>query len=80
MDKGEIRERVIRTISQVMDVAAEEVSDSSSYETIGSWDSLNHMNLIFALEEQFDVQFSDTQIMEMLDVSLIVSALYDAKQ
>ena len=38
---------------------------------IGTWDSLNHMNLIVALEEEFDVTFDEEEINEMISLELI---------
>ena len=39
---------------------AEEINEESSPDTIESWDSLRHMNIVIALEEEFNVQF-DTE-------------------
>ena len=30
-----------------------DVNENSSMDTLGQWDSLNHMNLMMALEEEF---------------------------
>ena len=38
---------------------------------IGTWDSLTHMNLIVALEEEFDVTFDEEEISEMISLELI---------
>ncbi len=36
---------------------------------------MRHMNLIVALEEEFDVRFDDAEVVEMLTVPLIVDIL-----
>jgi acyl carrier protein len=38
---------------------------------IATWDSLNHMNLIVALEEEFNMRFSEEEINELLSLDLI---------
>jgi acyl carrier protein len=38
---------------------------------IATWDSINHMNLIVALEEEFKVRFSENEINELLSLDLI---------
>jgi acyl carrier protein len=38
---------------------------------IASWDSLNHMNLIVALEEEFNVRFDEDEMNELLSIDLI---------
>lgn len=70
-----MKERIIKIISQVMGIPVDRISDDSSPDTIEEWDSLRHMNLILALEEEFGVQFSDKNIVEMLSVELIVEVL-----
>jgi acyl carrier protein len=42
-----------------------------SKDQIATWDSLNHMNLIVALEEEFNVRFSEEEINELLSLDLI---------
>ncbi|MGH9769016.1 MAG: acyl carrier protein [Blastocatellia bacterium] len=70
-----MKERVIRIVSQVMGVPMDQVTEGSSSQTVETWDSLNHMNLILALEEEFGVQFSDEQIMRMLNVGAILAEM-----
>jgi acyl carrier protein len=70
-----MHDKVFRVISQVMNVPLEQVNAESSPDTIGSWDSLNHMNLVFALEEEYRVRFTDDHIVSMLDVASIIITL-----
>jgi acyl carrier protein len=58
-----------------MGVPIEMISGDSSPDTIEEWDSLKHMNLVLALEEEFGIQFTDEQIVEMLSVELIVEVM-----
>ena len=67
-----MKERVFKIFSQVMGIPREEISENSSPDTVESWDSVKHMNLILSLEEEFGMQFSDKEIMEMLSVELIL--------
>ena len=70
-----MKTRVIQTVSEIMSVPVDQISDESSPDTIEAWDSLNHMNLVLALEEEFEVQFSDEKIVAMLSVGMIVAGL-----
>lgn len=42
----------------VTEVLGEAVDDTSSPETTEGWDSLNHLNIILAIEAEFDVQLT----------------------
>lgn len=72
-----MQDSVFEIISQVMNVPRDEIKEDSSPDTIESWDSLNHMNLVFALEEEYGVKFSDEAIVKMLDVASILTALQE---
>jgi acyl carrier protein len=75
MNNDATLEKVTQIISQTMGVPVNRLDGDSSPETVDVWDSLMHMNLVLALEEEFGVQFSDEQIMQMLDVKLITATL-----
>jgi acyl carrier protein len=70
-----MKERVFQTVSQILGLRPEEINEQSSPETIAGWDSLKHMNLILALEEEFGVSFTDEEIMSMVSVELILDTL-----
>ncbi len=71
------RQRVLRAVSQIMDVPADQLTDGSSPDTIDAWDSLRHMNLVLALEEEFGIKFSDQQIMTMSSVERILAGVHE---
>ena len=70
-----LKEKVFKVVSQVMGVPIGELNDDSSPDTIEVWDSIKHMNLILALEEEFNVEFSEENILEMLSIQLIVEIM-----
>jgi len=70
-----IKENIKEVMSLVLEVPAENIDDGSSPDTIESWDSLKHMNLIVALEEEFKIQFTDEEIVEMMSFSIIESTI-----
>lgn len=70
-----MKEKVLQVVSRVMDVPVTELNEDSSPDTVAGWDSLKHMNLVLALEEELGVQFSDTQIVEMNSIGLILEIL-----
>ncbi len=59
----------------VFEVSAENIDDDSSADTIVLWDSLKHMQLVVALEEEFDAQFTDEEIVRMKNYSKIIEVI-----
>ena len=64
--------KIKQIIADVLNINVEELTGNSSPENIDTWDSLNQMNIIVALEENFNFQFTDEQIIEMLNLDLII--------
>ena len=67
--------RIKKVMSAVFEIPIEKIVDSSSSDNIESWDSLKHMNLVVALEEEFELELNDDEIMEMMNYALIKSIL-----
>jgi len=72
-----MKERVFQILSQIMGIPVQDIREDSSPDTIAEWDSLKHMRLVLALEEEFSVRFSDETIVGMLNVSDILKAVSD---
>lgn len=70
-----MKDRVFGIIASIFGCPPESVNEKSSPDSIESWDSLNHMKLILALEEEFDIEFTDDQIINMISGELILSTL-----
>jgi acyl carrier protein len=70
-----IEVRIKNVMSAVFDIPVDQIKDNSSADTIESWDSLKHMNLVVALEEEFEIEFKDDEIIEMMNYPLIIEVL-----
>lgn len=68
-----IEERVLDIVSRTFRVPRGSVSLDSSPDTIATWDSLQQVHLILALEEEFGCQFEVDQIALMRGVRPIVA-------
>jgi acyl carrier protein len=62
-------------MADVFGVDPKSIDENASVDTIAKWNSYNHMNLVLALEEQFNVTFSAEQTVEMLSYPLVKTAL-----
>lgn len=71
MKTVKLDERIKKVLAGVFGVSVEQITESSSPDTIEKWDSLHHMNLIIALEEEFAVEFSDEEVVELMNYEMI---------
>jgi len=59
----------IRTMaSDFFGVPAERITAGSSPQTLEAWDSIQHLNLVLALEEKFSVQLSPEEIEQITNI------------
>ena len=66
-----------KVISNVLGVSIDTINDNSSPDSIDKWDSLSHLNLVMAIEAEFDVELTPEDSMDMLSVKLIRMILSD---
>lgn len=70
-----MKDKVLMIISNIMNVPIKLLNEESSPDNVESWDSLKHLNLILAIEQDFGITLSDEEIIEMLNVQLILEIL-----
>ncbi len=72
---SEIENLTRAVMARVFQVAPEDITSGTSRETLSNWDSLKHMTLILALEEEFGVEFSDKEIVDLKSLQLLLDVL-----
>jgi acyl carrier protein len=65
-------------VSKILHLPLDQITDDSTSNTVDEWDSLGHMKIILALEEEFGLTFDNSQIAEMTSISMI-SSIIEAK-
>lgn len=66
----------IREIAaDVFELLPDELTPSSSPETVARWDSLQHLNLVMALEQAFGVEFTPEEIEGMTSLEAVGQVL-----
>lgn len=68
-------ERLRSVFASVFGLDPSRIQADDSYETIPEWDSVNHINLILALEAEFGVEFDPGEIAELGSVTAIRARL-----
>lgn len=69
-----------KIIATVLKVNIESVDDKASMDTIKSWDSLGHMNLILSIEEEFNVVIPDEEVGSITSYKLIALVVEELLQ
>ena len=74
---GSILERVQQVIADLLGTDAEHVPAAAKLADLESWDSLNHLRVVLALEEEFQIHFSAEEIEQMDRVDAMAAKLID---
>jgi|TARA_B100000315_G_scaffold50858_1_gene45395 acyl carrier protein len=67
----DILKNIIELVADVFGVPVDDIDAKSSKDNIKSWDSINHLNLVLALEETFQKKISPEEIEQMTSVEHI---------
>ena len=51
------------------------LTEKTTQSDVAEWDSLNHAQLIYAIEQHYDIKFSLTEIVNFTDVGQICQAV-----
>jgi len=69
-----VANRVIRVITKTQKLADGRVTESSTFKELGI-DSLDGLNILFAIEEEFDLSVPDDAAMEFKSVPEVVAGV-----
>lgn len=67
--------RVRSVVSATFGIPIAQITDATGSENLESWDSMNHLHLLVALEAEFEVSFDPEQAIELTSVRKIEDAL-----
>ncbi len=71
----ELERRVQDVFQEVFQNPSLEISDGMQAKDVKGWDSLNHVTLIMALEDTFNVKFGIREVMSFKNVGEMMASL-----
>ena len=70
-----IKDRLFSLMVDVLQVDETKINIDTSPETIQEWDSLKHVLLLMAIEEEFEFRFTDDDMTQCISAESIMSVL-----
>lgn len=70
-----VEQRTRQVVAEVFGLPVEQVTLATSTETLPDWDSLNVLNVLMAIEGEFDVTVDPEEAAEFVSVQRIVTVL-----
>ena len=68
-----MKDKVIYIIAKVLEVQTDEIELDLGIGDLPEWDSLHHVTIIAELEKEFGIKFDLQDLMEVEDVSDLIS-------
>ena len=68
----DIQEKVIQVLINIFQVSLDKISAETTSDNVENWDSMNHINMILALEQEFGISYDEEQAVSMLSVGEII--------
>jgi acyl carrier protein len=67
-----IYSQVIEIMASTFRVDVTKIPENADPSSLSEWDSIKHLSLIIALEEHFQIRFTDDDTVELISLPLIV--------
>ena len=75
MSREEVFEKLNEVFRDVFDDESITVTDATTANDIDDWDSLEHINLLAAIEQEFGMKFNMGQVVSMKNVGEMVDII-----
>lgn len=62
-------------VADTLEITPEEVTPETSIESVESWDSFRHLQLVLSVEGEYGVQLDPQQVPELTNVAKLQAAL-----
>ena len=79
MTRNEVFSGVQDIFRDIFDADDLVISNTTNSDEIEDWDSLNHINLVSAIEKEFKIKFALGELMTLKDVGAMVDLMMTEK-
>ncbi len=69
----DVEMRIRTVLAEVFGLDVATVGPDTSTDTVDAWDSLQHLTIVLALEEEFDIHFDDEDTVALVTYPLIAT-------
>lgn len=80
MTKEQIFKELDEVFQDVFDDESIHVTETTTADDIEDWDSLEHINLVVAIENHFGIKFNMNEVTTMKNVGEMVDIIVERKQ
>lgn len=75
MERNEILKQIQNTFREIFNKTEMIISENTSPVDVDEWDSLNHIQIVVALEKKFKIKFTSIELQNWRNVGDIVNSI-----
>ena len=79
-DLSDVDKKLKNIFINIFQMENKDIDYNSSMKNIEKWDSLNHIGLINEIEEKFNLQFNEEDIVKMINFKIIFNKIINIKR
>lgn len=77
MEKNEIKSKLEEIFREVLENDEICLTNETTADDIEEWDSLSHIQLIVAIEKEFNIKLTSKEVKELADIQDMVYCIYN---
>lgn len=75
MERNEILAKLQKIFRDELDKSSLVLTEESSANNVDGWDSLSHIQLISAIEDEFDISFTSKEIINWINIGDMINSI-----
>ncbi len=79
MDRTELFDKIAEIASDVLGIESDEITEETTFDDLDA-DSLDRLQLVTAIEDEFELEIDDDTLMSLSSVGDAISAIENAKE
>ncbi len=79
MDRTELFDKIAEVASDVLGIEQDEITEETTFDDLDA-DSLDRLQLVTAIEDEFDLEIDDETLMTLSSVADAMNAIENAKE
>ena len=79
MDRTELFDKIAEIASDVLGIEPDEITEDATFDDLDA-DSLDRLQLVTAIEDEFELEIDDETLMSLSSVGDAISAIENAKE
>ena len=66
-------QKIKKILSDILKIKISSINNKTTHQTIKTWDSVAHLHIVMALENNFKISFTPNEVVSLLSYSKIMS-------